>query len=85
MVLLTYEIYGAMNEWSRSQTNARGWDSCHSQDVKVELGTEASMEGCGSYCPLIGVATSTWLDLSASGWHMHEDSMQGLCLYGYRH
>ncbi len=27
----------------------------------------------GSYCPLIRVATSTWLDLSASGWHMHKD------------
>ncbi len=43
------------------------------QDVKVELGTEVShgrdME-----------VTVRWLYLSASGWHMHKDSIQGLCL-----
>ncbi len=38
----TYEIYGAKNEWSRSQTNARRQPPQSGQDVKVELGTEPS-------------------------------------------
>ncbi len=37
-------------------------------------------KGCGSYCLLIGVATGTWLDLSAGT--CIKDSMQGVC---YRH
>ncbi len=60
----------------------RGDDSCRSGCEDGVGDWSEPWKEYGSYCLLIGVATSTWLDLSASGWHMHKDSMQDLC---YRH